>query len=353
MEGYNLARESGMSGSTRPPAVSVVIPVYNAAAFAATAVASVQRQTAADLEIIVIDDCSTDGTETIVRDLASSEARLRYFRMSVNSGPSACRNLGIEAARGEWIALLDADDAYEPARLENLLRLGREAAADMVSDNPLMCLPDDERSGVLIPRDVLSAPRQMSFKEFMEGCMWGKSAGRGAYVFMKPMFRSDFLLRTGLRYDPRSRNGEDFVLYISCFLAGARWFVTPEPTYRYLVREDSLTDKVSLEDRLLMALRLKSALAEAAVRSDRRLAAVIRRHWRNNSSDYHFRVFKAAVRARDPSAVIRALTESRSALRDVVAAILTRSRIAPGVILYNRRLARDRIAGRRAGLMTD
>lgn len=95
------------------PRFSVVIPVYNGAATIGRALDSVMAQTYPVLEILVIDDGSTDQTEAIVREYG---AAVRYVRQT-NAGPSAARNHGVDLAQGDWIAFLDADDWYYPDRL--------------------------------------------------------------------------------------------------------------------------------------------------------------------------------------------------------------------------------------------
>lgn len=95
------------------PRFSVVIPVYNGAATIGRALDSILAQTYPALEILVIDDGSTDQTETVVRGYG---AAVRYVRQA-NAGPSAARNHGVELAQGDWIAFLDADDWYYPERL--------------------------------------------------------------------------------------------------------------------------------------------------------------------------------------------------------------------------------------------
>jgi len=296
-----------------PPDVSIVIPVYNDTGHIGAAITTALAQTEPNIEVIVVDDCSTDGTPALVQEFTARDPRVRYVRMERNSGPSACRNRGFDLAQGEWVALLDSDDRYDPSRLANLLGLARREGADMVSDNVLLCPVGDEPDQVMISPAILSAPRQMSFLEFMHGCMWSKTVKRSAYVFMKPMFRREFLRRTGARYDPRSRNGEDFVLYIDCFMLGAKWFITPEANYLYTVQDVSLTDKVGVEDRRLMMLKLEAALALPVMRRDRALAAITRKHWRITASDYFFRGFKAAVRVRDARAALGILTHSPTA----------------------------------------
>lgn len=103
--------------STTSGSVSVVIAAYNRAALLPFAIDSALEQTRPPLEVIVVDDGSTDGTEAVMAQYAG---RVRYLRQS-NAGASAARNTGLQAAVGEWVAFLDSDDLWAPRRLEVLL----------------------------------------------------------------------------------------------------------------------------------------------------------------------------------------------------------------------------------------
>ena len=95
---------------------SVIVPLYNKAAYIDRTLASVAAQTLDDYEVVVVDDGSTDDGPARVRRAGE---RVRLLRQ-VNSGPGAARNRGIEAAKGDWIAFLDADDLWSPSHLETL-----------------------------------------------------------------------------------------------------------------------------------------------------------------------------------------------------------------------------------------
>ncbi len=99
------------------PLVSVVVPVYNCERFLAQAITSVLGQSFEDFELIVVDDGSTDGTPSVLREFAASDNRVRPIRTENRGFPLAC-NLGTELARGRYIAHLDADDVACPGRLE-------------------------------------------------------------------------------------------------------------------------------------------------------------------------------------------------------------------------------------------
>jgi glycosyltransferase involved in cell wall biosynthesis len=100
--------------------VSVVIPTYNRANLLGRAIRSVINQTYPDFEILVIDDCSKDNTEEVVKGF--SESQLKYIRHGKNKGGSAARNTGITSAKGEYIALLDDDDEWLPEKLEKQIQ---------------------------------------------------------------------------------------------------------------------------------------------------------------------------------------------------------------------------------------
>jgi glycosyltransferase involved in cell wall biosynthesis len=119
------------------PVITAVIPTYNNAAFIQQAVASINAQTRPVDEIIIVDDGSTDNTAEIVNDL---EGDIRYLRQG-NQGPSAARNNGVQAAHGDMIAFLDADDQWTPEKIEHQLAVMQQyeqlvmVAGDMAEIN--------------------------------------------------------------------------------------------------------------------------------------------------------------------------------------------------------------------------
>ena len=98
-------------------AISVIMPAYNSEKYVSAAVESVLCQSFRDFELIVIDDCSTDGTYGILCDLAEKDNRIILHKNSRNMGVAESRNKGIDLASGEAIALIDSDDIWEPDKL--------------------------------------------------------------------------------------------------------------------------------------------------------------------------------------------------------------------------------------------
>ncbi len=125
-----------------PPRFSVIIPAFNAAAFIARAIDSVLAQTWPAEEVIVVDDGSTDATAGIV---AGYRDQVRYLRQD-NAGVSAARNAGAQAATGDWLAFLDADDWYYPDRLKwHADWIARDDALDFLTGDYDYRRPDDSR----------------------------------------------------------------------------------------------------------------------------------------------------------------------------------------------------------------
>lgn len=107
--------------------VTIIMPAYNCEKYLEEAVESVKAQTYRDWKLLIIDDCSKDGTFALARRLAESDERIRVFHNEVNSGVSKTRNRGIREADTEWIAFLDSDDVWVAEKLEKQLALADEA----------------------------------------------------------------------------------------------------------------------------------------------------------------------------------------------------------------------------------
>ncbi|WP_254763820.1 glycosyltransferase family 2 protein [Natrinema marinum] len=110
--------------------VSVIIPTYNRAATLPRAIDSALAQTVADLEVVVVDDGSTDDTDSVLADY--EDPRVRSVTHATNRGANVARNTGIERARGEYVAFLDSDDEWHPEKLERQLSALEERSNDWV-----------------------------------------------------------------------------------------------------------------------------------------------------------------------------------------------------------------------------
>jgi succinoglycan biosynthesis protein ExoO len=218
-----------MSASIGLPLVTVVIPVYNSAGTLARAAHSVLTQTLAELELLIVDDGSTDGSFAVASAIAAAETRVRAVRLPSNAGKPAAMNHAIGLARGRWIAVLDADDRYLPERLATLVAAGEASGADLVADNQLHV---DAANGAVVRR---------AFKQPGEGRRVGLAdfiahAGiRGTFDFgiLKPVVRADFIARAGLTYHAEARLAEDFYYLLDFFAAGGVGWIVHEPFYEW------------------------------------------------------------------------------------------------------------------------
>ncbi len=111
--------------------VSVIMPAHNAASVLERAVASVQAQTFADWELLIVDDASGDGTLALAQRMAVADPRIRVFEHPKQKGAGAARNTALSNARGRYIAFLDADDAWLPEKLDRQLTHLAETSAPL------------------------------------------------------------------------------------------------------------------------------------------------------------------------------------------------------------------------------
>lgn len=239
---------------------SVILPVYKAASFAARAIRSVQGQTLSPHEILIVDDCSPDDTLATVRRLTEDDPRVRVLQTVRNGGPSLARNTGIDHATGDWIAILDADDAYAPTRLENL--------ASLIRNNPALDVAADDLAyydagaavvtGAALGRDGVPAGDIALADYLAHTTANGQSPDWG---LLKPAFRRDFLNARSIRYPVEQRHGEDFTLMLRLLSAGACFRVSPEPLYLYTQREGAVSRRPSEITRTSIAY---GALIDAA-----------------------------------------------------------------------------------------
>ena len=130
------AAELGVEGVAAAPAISVVLPAYNAAETIGRAVESVLAQSCAEFELIIVDDCSEDRTPDVIAQFSTVDRRIVFLRQVTRSGSNAARNRGIIAARSELVSFIDADDCFHAHKLEWILNFfASHGAADVLIDS--------------------------------------------------------------------------------------------------------------------------------------------------------------------------------------------------------------------------
>jgi succinoglycan biosynthesis protein ExoO len=217
--------------------VAVIIAAYNVAGWISRAIHSVQDQTVRPTEIIVADDCSTDGTAEIVARMAETDPSIRLLTSERNAGPGAARNRAIEATDADWIAVLDGDDAWKPHRLERLLEVSAQGDCAIVADNFTRF---DDSTGLELgdafydsrPVSVLTATRFVASEHPL---------GRVRFGMLKPMVRRQFLLERGIRYATEIGLAEDFHFFVRVLLEGGKGLLLNEAHYIYTLPQSPVS----------------------------------------------------------------------------------------------------------------
>lgn len=245
--------------NTEPVKVSVIVAAYNAAQTIDECLYSLCRQSLRDIEVIVVDDCSADQTSALVARWVQKDSRVRLIRQEKNGGPAAARNAGLEAASGEWIAIVDSDDTIHPDRLAKMVDVGEKQGVDIVFDNISWLregeLEQDKSFSYVSPQLDVFGPLSMA--------AYALSHLRGSRVpslgFLKPLLRADLLHKHHIRYNPALRLSEDSLLILTLFSYGAKAVLLPDAYYLYRRRVGSLSygfglDKMRSFDRAFTGL---------------------------------------------------------------------------------------------------
>lgn len=217
----------------RVPDVSVIMPTWNAADFVEATVESVLASQHVELELIIVDDASTDNTVEVLKRLARKDSRIRLARARKNSGPSIARNSALQRATGRYVAVVDSDDKIAFNRLKKLVDLADASSADIVVDNMLEFDEDGERLGdaSFLKSAAFAKPRDITLADYVR---YNHPMKPGDCLgYLKPLFRRETLTRLGARYDPALRNSEDYYLVAHLLAQGASMTYTPYTGYFY------------------------------------------------------------------------------------------------------------------------
>jgi glycosyltransferase involved in cell wall biosynthesis len=233
-----------------PPQVSVIVPVYNSSKSVEASLRSLFAQSLRDIEIIAVDDASTDDSAAVIERLASLEPRLKVIRLAENRGVHEARAAGLRASAAPWIGFMDADDFASQQLFQRLLDACLEDDADIA-----ICGADEVDSSRRVIRSKVrfnscAVVEEDIFRRFCRmrlgtGALWNK------------LYRRELITpfaRTSWRW--RQDANEDTLVNIGCFLGARRVRLLDEQLYGYVIHEQSATqstDPAAAYCRLLRA----------------------------------------------------------------------------------------------------
>ena len=204
--------------------VSIITPTYHSVAFITETVASVQAQTHSNWELLLIDDCSQDGTYALLQELAAQDARIRVFRNATNQGAAVTRNVGITEAKGRYLAFLDADDCWLPEFLSRMIAFSQANNYPFVFSSYERM---DELGNRLYP-DII-APEKINYRTLLKankiGCLT-------AFLDLE---------LAGKKQMPLIRKRQDMGLWLAYLKEIPYAYSIAEPLAKYRVHTQSLS----------------------------------------------------------------------------------------------------------------
>ena len=201
--------------------ISIITPAFNAGKYIAETIDSVRNQSYLNWEMIIVDDCSTDSTASIVNYYKDIDSRIYYFKLEINSGVAGIpRNYGIQKAKGEYIAFIDADDLWSPLKLEKQLAFLQKTNSDLIYTNIIYFYA--------------------SGKEFF--IKTRNISSLFSILMRNPVSTSSVLVKktSDLLFDSNLKVGEDQALWINLFNKGYTLQLLPEYLIRYRYNPNSL-----------------------------------------------------------------------------------------------------------------
>jgi len=212
-----------MDHQPAPPIISVIAAVHNVADYVGEMIDSLRAQSFAAFEVVIVDDGSTDGSEDLVRTLSASDPRFRVIRQK-NAGLSAARNTGLDAARGEFVAFIDGDDAYAPDFLRALHQIIEQDQTDWAACAVMLCYSGARQEAhSAIHTKPTQSPGPISLRDARVAATVFPSAWNKLY--RRPAFAS-------LRFTPGTWFEDHEVFW--AFAAGHKTLsYTPRPLYRH------------------------------------------------------------------------------------------------------------------------
>jgi glycosyltransferase involved in cell wall biosynthesis len=247
------------------PAVSVVIPAYNAAQYIGESLNPVFAQTFTDYEVIVVNDGSPD-TENLERSLRPFLTRIKYIKQP-NRGAGAARNEGVRAARGEFVAFLDADDQWLPNYLDEQMKFLRHHNYDLVCADALHFGESPLAGKTYMETLMPSAPATG------EVTLLSLLSAKHSLITSGVLVRRQLVLDVGF-FDERLRNAQDFDLWVRLARHGAKLAYQRKVLVRYRSHENSLSGneinrtnrELRVYDKLESSLDLRPEEREAVIK---------------------------------------------------------------------------------------
>jgi glycosyltransferase involved in cell wall biosynthesis len=215
----------------KQPFLSIIIPVYNAESTVEKIVSSILSENIDDIELILVDDGSTDTTLKVLRGIKSNRKDIVVVSQK-NSGPSAARNSGIKKAKGEYIQFYDADDDIVSGSIKKLIGVLRKDTPDVLVSGWII---DLERNGKLVSGYKTVQPKEYTVKapNIIKYVVESIGTDGKLYNLWNKVFRADIIRDNNLLFREDLRFGEDLIFALEYFKYAQKMMIIPDVTYRY------------------------------------------------------------------------------------------------------------------------
>ncbi len=219
------------------PKVSVIIPVYNAQKYLERCLNSIVNQTLEDIEILLVDDCSTDKSVEIVQRYSKKDKRIKLIKSKENQGAASARNKGLDVAKGEYIGFIDADDYIDLNYYEELYKKAKETNADIVKCKRAVIGKNGTKHVSYLNESVKASKFNFSFE-------WTTA-----------IYKTSLINENNIRLVPEFKVAEDVIFLNEVIIKAKKIEVIDSVLYYYCRREESLNEDFYPREKIINNLK--------------------------------------------------------------------------------------------------
>ncbi|MDD7261756.1 MAG: glycosyltransferase family 2 protein [Fusobacterium mortiferum] len=215
--------------------VSIIVPIYNVVQYLEKCINSICNQTYKNIEIIMVDDCSTDGSRELAKELSKKDNRITFVQRSKNGGLSAARNTGMKIATGYWITFVDSDDWLENNCIEELYQTAKKDNADIVVGGVYYSYKDKKP----IEKDFFYNLKTSSSQQKKVALLKPYACGK--------LYRLELIKKLKIDFPEEIKRAEDLSTVVPWMTYTDKISIVNKPLYYYFQRENSLSNSNDID----------------------------------------------------------------------------------------------------------
>lgn len=281
--------------------VSVIVPVYNTGKNLIHNINSLLNQELKSIEVIIVNDASSDDTASVINNLASKYTNIKPIHFPVNKGVHEARLEGIKHSTAPWVGFMDADDFVRPKMFKKMIKAAKSEDVDIVvcgvervdSNRKLLSKKLIFKHNTVVDREVFKSFCRF---DFGTGMLWNK-------IYKRELITSI----DNMHFPWRQDINEDLIVNIGCFSKARKVFLLKDVLYEYVLNEDSITENINRTDAFIEHFRAFALAINAYAKLDDNMAVRISEIYRTQLANYSYPLNDLSCLIKEKKGVLEAV----------------------------------------------